>query len=295
MRKFILHILLFLLPVALLMGWFLRQEIPRRDQYAYLRGDCSNQGIWIYDRIYRNPEKIDVAFLGTSRMMNSVSDRILSLDSLSGKTYANLGYCRPGRNLQYLILHDLLSAKKPSAIVLEIRERESRVSHPIFPNLATPAQLFESFSWNHPAFFEDVYPAFLTRYDLLKSRFWGDTIPYHYNPGLYGHSCSEDTIAPDQIGIPNPPDQSIPPLAKKYLEKIATECKSAGVKLYFLYLPGAHKESSRPSLMDTYNRLGTLLIPPDSIIANPDLFYDADHFNRAGSNTISEWLKGVIP
>src|SRR6476661_964112 len=101
MKKFILHILLFLLPIVA--GWVMvvSQSIDKKRAYHYLTEDGEGRGAWMYRRIYESKEPIDIAFLGSSHTINGINDTLINQllrDSGSTKTTCNLGYCRLGRD-----------------------------------------------------------------------------------------------------------------------------------------------------------------------------------------------------
>ena len=132
MRKLILHINLFLLPLFLLL---LVIPVDKRQKFVGLEADCYNHGIWVHDRIFHSQTPIDIAFLGSSHTICGVDDGFLS-EKIEGLEVANLGYCRLGRNLNYVLLKELVSQNEVQQIIIEVREKEDRFSHPIFPYMA---------------------------------------------------------------------------------------------------------------------------------------------------------------
>ena len=47
--------------------------------------------------------------------------------------FLNLACCRLGRDMDYLLLKEVIKNKNPSHIILEVREGESKFSHPVSP------------------------------------------------------------------------------------------------------------------------------------------------------------------
>ena len=83
--------------------------------WNFIEGDCGGHGNWVWNRIYNNPKTIDVAFIGSSVIIAGINDQVVE-DSFRRQTdldlnFANLGYCRFGRNLSYAILKELFGQR----------------------------------------------------------------------------------------------------------------------------------------------------------------------------------------
>lgn len=85
---------------------------PRSQAYGSLPEDCYGHGPWLYHRLFEDPRPIDVAFLGSSRTLRAVHEEQV-FPAVDSPVVANLGYCRLGRNLHWVIASDLMDTKPP--------------------------------------------------------------------------------------------------------------------------------------------------------------------------------------
>ena len=121
MLKFTFKIAVFILVLFITI---LQWPISKERMYKRLQNDCYGYAGWIYDRIYTNPNPVDIAFVGSSHTINGVDDKLIN-SKIQGKQVTNFGYCRPGRNLDYLMVRDLIEKKHPELIILEMREYDA--------------------------------------------------------------------------------------------------------------------------------------------------------------------------
>ena len=146
--------------------------LPYSEEFAYhyIEQDCYNHGSWIYDRINRNPTPIDVAFIGSSHTIHAIQDK--KIEELLGQNLniTNLGYCRYGRNIEYLILKMLLEHKSPKLIVIEVHEDEEKNSHDIFPYLAETKDLLFSPTALNRDYFSDLFHGGSARMEYFKAK-----------------------------------------------------------------------------------------------------------------------------
>src|SRR5690606_2046906 len=93
------------------------------------------------------------------------------LTNLSGKNIkvANLGYCRRGRDIQYIMLKELFEHKKPSVIIIEVAEDEPKKSHPVFPYLAESSDLWNSCIIFNQRYFSNLRKGTAVRFEQIKS------------------------------------------------------------------------------------------------------------------------------
>lgn len=302
MRRFTFHIFLFLLPV---LGLLMIIPISKRQHFISMKDDCFNHGIWLHDRIFENPLPIDIAFIGSSHTINAINE--LQLDSLLNKQQvhsANLGYCRLGRNMDYAILKELLKNKKPKVVVMEVRETESRYSHPAFPYIASqkdvilPALLFNR------DIAKDAFTTFAYKTELIQDHFFSSqpAPPIDLNPS--GYVTHLDTAKKELLqefllkrGQPEkkasgPEHDFYNAYPKNYLDKIVSVCEENKIQLMFLYLPGygTTKTYAVPEEAVYYQEHGKLLIPPAAILQTTSNWFDENHLNKVGSEKLCIWL-----
>lgn len=307
MRRFLRRLFLFLLP--LLAGFVCIFQLPveRNYVYHYNPGDCENRGAWMYERIFRDTTPVDIAFLGSSHTMTSINE--MQVESLllaqSGKRYhaANFGYCRNGEDLPVLFLEDLLCAKKPRLVVVEVRERISTNSHPLYPYYAPARELLDPPSFSQPAYFSNVYNGWLLRLAAFRNRLIppADTVSF---PGYssYGFRFSDHTEELEELERakasklqPGPPTLFRRQLLRyplAWMERMEQLARDHGAKICFVYMPSYGSPEKEPELKQFHE--GNYLLPPDSILTRENFWRDPDHMNNAGAKAFSEWLAGRL-
>ena len=155
MKKLYQNIMLFALPLLIMIIWL---PVDRKLKYAGLKDACYNHGLWLYNRIFEDNKPTDIVFLGSSHTINGIDDQYIE-EQLKPYhlTAANLGYCRLGRNLHYVLLKELLEVKHPDYVILEIREDENRYSHAVFPYLASTSEVLMAEPFFNRDFFKDIF------------------------------------------------------------------------------------------------------------------------------------------
>ncbi len=299
MKKFFRNILLFLFPVMLLI---LLLPVNPRLRYIGLKHDCFNHGIWIYDRIFNNPEKVDVAFFGSSHTINDMDDRLIEEHLMKKLSVVNFGYCRLGRNLSYVLLKELLKKKHPQYVFLEVREDEDYFSHPIFPYVASdwdvlfPHLLFDA------RYFSDVWVHFSYKIELLQDALFSKENEEPVRTGNFGHSAFPDTVSPAVLEKAlqkqdRPKEKQSKTVrnfhlafARGYLKAIHQLCRQEKIKLVFLFLPSYGSKLKKPKEFVTYMKYGEVWMPPQAILCKKSNWHDAGHLNREGAKELSMWF-----
>lgn len=302
MKKLIVNLMVFLLPVFLVLALL---PIGKRQRYLGLKDDCFNHGIWIYDRIYENPAPVDIAILGSSLTINGIDDQLIS-DSITNGEAVNLGYCRLGRNLSYVLLKELVSQKRPSHLVLEVREEEDRYSHPVFPCLASTGDVLLPNPFFNRDLLSDIRVHLLYKVEIVQDMLYHQMQDVPVSSSLYGWAASEDTAtsafldsvyrkrtASGRRAYSSFEKNFHGSYARGYLSKIHSLCEKEGIQLVFLYIPtfGNYRE---PMEYNIYTKYGKVLIPPENIFRNKHYWNDEDHLNRQGAQALSLWLAQTI-
>ena len=300
MRRFIFHILLFVLPVILVL---ILIPVNKRQRYISLKDDCFNHGIWLHDRIFENTRPVDIAFIGSSHTINAVDDQQLeTLLNVQQVNVLNLGYCRLGRNMDYVILKELLEKKKPKQVILEVRETESRYGHPIFPHVAAQKDVLLPALFFNRDILKDAFTAIAYKIELIQDCFFSQQQAPVMDLNPYGFSGHTDTAKKQLLDDffarrqQHSKKESTFEHAfynaypKSYLEKIIALCKKNQVTLSFLYLPGYGSAYTQPEETAYYVKHGKLLLPPAIIFQTRSNWFDENHLNKNGSKALSQWL-----
>lgn len=302
MKKLLLHSALFILPIII---GVLFLPIDSRLKYLGLKQSCFYQSIWVHDRIFENPDPVDVVFLGTSRSINGIDDKYIC-DSLGFTGISNFGYCKAGRNLHYTLLKEILQTKSPKHVILEVREDEERYSHNTFPLIATPSDVFfPQLLFNRDVAI-DIWEHLLYRVEMTQDRMFSMVDTTSLNTGNFGYAAKYDTIKPDQLEIAmrrkSKEAKSLSEFdisfhaayPRSYIKRIADICREKNIRLTFFYLPGLYSPYEEPKHMEYYESLGEVWVTPRDLVEDKNLWYDAAHFNHAGAHKLGKWLAGKL-
>lgn len=300
MAKLIKILLVCFVPLILLVYLF---PIEKERMYASLELDCTNRGVWMYDRLYNNQLPIDLAFIGSSHTINAITEKRIQQSANCGAlNIVNLGYCRMGRNMSYVLLKEILENKSVKSLVLEVREDEDRYSHPVFPFLADSRDVLGASLLFNKDFLVDNWDHFAYRCQLIQETVFGHLIPKVKESSDFGFMANVDTlpikealaVKEERISV----IQEQGELARRfyihyprsYLQQISELCRQHQIQLYFLYLPGYGSEVVQPIETGVYSTLGTLLLPPAELLNDRDNWHDPNHFNIGGAGRLSDWL-----
>ncbi len=282
-------------------------DYDREFAWNFLKGDCSDYANWIYNRIYNNPKPVDVAFIGSSVTKSSINDFLLEKTfrkhSQLDWHFANLSFCQYGRNMNFVILKDLLTKKDVKFLVLEVRQDENRFGHPMFPYLADNETVLAShLLFNHDCF-RDLYLASVSRVEYWKQRIFYKKPDYEKNERDYGHAYWNQVVDSTKLEVIGLGEvklhqkKEIPifrsmnmQYPKYYIEKINRLCKTHDVELLFLYTPFYGGIGFPPKELAFFQRFGEVFIPPASFFEKKSNWADRVHINIHGANPNSIWF-----
>jgi hypothetical protein len=304
MKKLFKNIIIFLLPFLIGMVVLFNIPVNKKFSYNFVKGECDNKAGWIYHRIFEDEKQIDIVFTGASQTSCAIMDEYIEkeLISRSGKNIevANLGYCRRGRDIQYVMLKELFKHKKPSVLIIEVAEDEPKKSHPVFPYLAESTDLWGSFVFFNQRFLSNIRKGIVIRFEQLKSGIFKNDYPVIGDNSEFGYLTSNQLattvdLTQNKLDWQIRNSMSNPALfrnielkySKHYLRKIAQLAQRNECRILFLYLPEYGSELTSPLLKSYYKEFGELIILPDSIISNHLNWKDAIHFNDCGAKKAS--------
>jgi hypothetical protein len=292
-------------------------------RFATLDHTIQNRVRWIYERIWFDPAPIDVAIIGPSRSGAGVSSPRLEADlAATGHPLRTVNFSLPenGRDLNWVILEQLLSTKHPRLIVIGVLEKPSRFGHPAYKYVAPAIDVID------PAYFGNlnylsnlIYLPYrqlrLTAARLLPGAF---DLPTRFDPGHYRGS-NDDTTRSFQAADGHVVDRDHrvnktsleaqvadfergirPPLLgtagrdvefgddRVYVARMARLATAHGARVAFLFLP-YYTGPAAVQEMAHYARFGPLL--DGSFVANHDEWYsDVAHLNHEGAIVLTDWL-----
>ena len=298
MKKLVLNLIIFILPVVVIISII---QVDKRLNYLGLKDDCANHGIWIHDRITSNNKKIDIAFIGSSHTINGINDKLIS-ERLKTKEAVNFGYCRFGRNLSYVLLKEIYERKKIKQLILEVTENEDQYSHPIFPFIASSKDVIFPNPFFNRDLIADIWSHFVFKVEMLQETCYNKTPNTPFSTSDFGMLNATDTAS---VTILNATKSLVnnkskfeqdfrANYARVYLKKISDFCKENKIKLTFLYLPSYAERLAKPVEYQTYRKYGKVLIPPNRILNKQANWFDENHLNLTGANELSIWVSDQI-
>lgn len=307
-KKFLLYLSFFLVPAVLFVVLLFAIPLNKRYAYHFIQNDCADRGSWIHDRIFSNPTPVDIAFIGSSHTKSAIKETVLE-DKLQQEGLpmhaANLGYCRFGRNMNYVIIKDLLKHKKVKYLVLEFRVEEERLSHLDFPYVADARDVLAPVFFFDQHYFSDIYEAGIVRFEYFKHKL------LHTLPPIVTDTASHSFTVSDQVADSNElfnvkrekaTHTYVPTklenwvnnrFPEQYIQKILTLAHNNGCRVFWVFLP-SYGDMQPPHLFDRYKPYGTVLIPPDSIYNNPHNWHDDSHLNDYGAIQFSAWMAQAL-
>ncbi len=285
--------------------------------YHFLQGPDTHKSRWVFCRLFVDPAPVDVAFIGTSHTYLGVDDALLSQSwstEQSEVAAVNLAFPGRGRSHHVSVVNDLLQRKRPRVVVVEVLEREARQTHPIGPVIASNGEFLRGFSPVNPGLMSDLGQFYRSRKANLRKMIDG--------PANSAATACERT----ESGTPfDPPDTTLTQdqmdqaserlqalrrpvftpeawwgfefhASLKSLDILAEQVHAAGASLVFLYLPYYNAPPRpHPYFAERYERLGSVLYPPQSLIEDYGNWSDGDHLNARGAHRLSTWIARELP
>ncbi len=292
-------------------------------RFASLDHTIQNRLRWIYERIHFDPTPIDVAIIGPSRSGAGVSSPRLAADlAASGHPLHTVNFSLPenGRDLNWVILQELLATKHPRLIVIGVIEKPGRFGHPAYKYVAPAADIVD------PAYFGNLnYLSNLIYLPYRQLRFAAARVapglfdlPIRFDPARYAGSDDDTTVdftAGDgtrvERGAVVARDALLagraryergvrPPVLgprgadiefgddRTYVARMAALAHAHEVRVAFLFLPyyGGPADIQERAF---YARFGPVL--DAHFVAGHDAWFsDVAHLNHAGAIALTDWL-----
>jgi hypothetical protein len=253
-----------------------------------------------------------------------------SFGKASGKTVnvVNFSHTGWGRDLDYLMVRELLQNAHPKLLVIAVNKTEGGGPAEAFELLAEPSDLVEAVLAVDPRYATELLRLPSRQLSLfartMAPGLFGDSMkftpatyrgPHWDNPELefadhglfhpivYEGTSSEEELKEDQqkkatmMWVPNPHlPQAVQAELRRlknhvslvWLKKLLDLAKQMNVPVRFLYLP-VWRDHGVPEQADFYRGYApTWSYPSD--IDDVHWWYDSTHLNRHGATTFSDWL-----
>ena len=284
---------------------------------------------WAYERVHFDPTPIDVALIGTSHTMNGIDGQAVAarLAALGARTedgrcptVTNLAIPMYGRNLHWAVARELLQARRPRLLVLEVMENETRKPHPLFYRVATTRDLLVAPRLVNANYVIDLmrlpYRQVVAGLETLAPGEFG--LKARWSPADYDGSTVDNTRVINVGGkAMSPPWTRVTPEAQlrrqgaaamrdkqlhmlpralagyeyavpdRYVPGILELARRAGTPVLLLYLPGYGRPAA-PVDMRLYG--DTRMLAMNDVLARTDIWHDVDHLNANGAALASARL-----
>ena len=272
---------------------------------------------WIYDRVISSPTPIDVAFIGTSHTLNGVDSGLVEQAMAEAGAPAhvvNLALPHYGDDLHAVIADLLLGERQPRVLVVETLTLPARAAHPAFPLLADATDVLGA------PLGEPGQPAMWLRlpgrqFDLFLRTVLDRTpdavVPDHWDDTWRvtvrsGGQTPPRITAPDVTALNLRAAQLRAEERAKtaeferwgwltfrynqsFMHRLLEAARDHGVQVVFLHLPifGTTGVPVAAGLLDRYGETWRL---PETLMADPTVWADAEHLNWRGAQALSAWL-----
>ena len=286
----------FLFFLLLAIGWC-------ADRLEYKEGELK------YASFYKSETNLDVIFLGTSHMWNSVLP--MELWKEQGIASYNWGYsnCTPAEN--YYLLQDIVKYTSPKLVVMDLyglveyegdgngKYRSDRIGqqHVQFDTIPL--------SWNKVKGVMDVFDNYAHKEDFI----W-NFIMYHdrwnrmdqtaFSSGISVEKGAQFLTGLGKSSMPQLKGErttKLDSVCYSYFLRIMQFCREKGIPLLCVYLPyGAEVHQQRvansiEAVMDSYPEHEYLNMLHMGILDfSTDIYKDNGHLNFAGARKVTKWL-----
>lgn len=298
------------------------------QRFQLLDGTVYEKARWIYERLHYDKRPVDVAILGDSHALIGLQpDRIQAQLAAAGKRaeVVNMAMVGQGRNMQWLLVRDLIRTKKPKVLVLavsswpspwghdsfryyapadDIREEATHGLYDVRKNLTylpfRQLKLFAAFVAPQlfglrPAFDPKAYDPAQDNWVTPRTSADGK---YH-DPGkrvppdiLMDQLRSGQGVTPKRSKLPAPIRRFTDADDRVYMDKIAAEAARHGVKIVFTYIPIYHTDDEIQSRR-YYQSIGPIQDNQD-IAGHDELYMDVYHTNMYGSQIVSDRVAAAV-
>ena len=280
---------------------------------------------WIGAQLAQPSREYDYAFIGSSHTWNGLDAARIGRELAGSADRAiNLAINWDGRDVHGLIARDFLARHKVKNLVVECFLYETPKSHPYFPYLCLPADVFghakarplaDRRTWDLAGDYKKPVnfvldniaslgvKGYFRLYDKLT---WSGPSPekladYNRERGSYLYDGSPESrkkwLAEQKVFTAPPKTDNWSPtnvdnwrktIWNVELTGLARLCRQKGVRLAFVFLPRRVNHRPSPGYRKYLRGLGDIIPFPREINADPALWRNATHLNIAGAKAMTD-------
>lgn len=310
------------LALAVAVGLCFLPERPYQ-RWQLLDGTIHARSRWIYERIHFDPQPLDVVFVGPSRVGAAVdAPRLGAALAARGlpSNVVNFSLPEAGRNINYVIVDELLKTKRPRLLVIGVLEKPSRFGHSTYKFLAPRREVVDPGYWTDLNYFSDLIYLPFRQAKLFAADVAPGVLgpPDTFRPREYrGHTLDTtgDVVLPDgklknahdpatfeelERGVAKLEGGMTPPILpaayadlefgdeRYYVRQIVRLARAHGVKVAFLFLPyyTGPTEIQEAAL---YQQFGPIW-NAGFLSPHAELYADYGHLTSGGADELTDWL-----
>ena len=309
------------IALATAVGACLLPENPYQ-RWQLVDGTIQGRARWIYERIHFDPRPIDVAIVGPSRIARGVDPFRLEAElARLGHPSRVVNFAMPegGRNMNDVVVEEMLRTKTPKLIVIGVIEKPSRFGHPAYKYLASRSLIVDPGYPTNVKYLGDLAYLPFREMRLFVARLAPKVggLDATFDPGRYeGDAGIPDTFALKHGGrrstaIPATPEElaegvadfergATPPILPRdqadlefgderhYIRRIVAAARAKGVKVAFVSIPyySGTDEIQEASFYREFGEVwnGGFLAP------QAGLFADYGHLTTGGAAVLTDWM-----
>ncbi|MEO6092981.1 MAG: hypothetical protein ABIT04_03170 [Novosphingobium sp.] len=174
--------------------------LPVNDyqRWQMLDGTIHHNARWIYERVHYDPTPIDVALIGPSRVGSGVSAPRLSQELAARglpSNVVNFSLPEQGRNINAVIVEQMLADKRPKLLVIGVSEKPGRFGHSAYKYIAPAGDMVNPGYPLNLNYLPDLFYLPYRQLVLLAAEVMPGTIgmPKRFDAAAYRGSAIETT------------------------------------------------------------------------------------------------------
>jgi hypothetical protein len=296
------------------------------QRWQLLDGTIHKQARWIYERIHFDSRPVDVVFVGPSRIARGIDPLRMEAElRREGHPVSVVNFALPegGRNLNDVIVEELLKTKRPKLIVIGVIEKPARLGHPAFKYVAPTGMVVDPVHIGNVRYLADLAYLPFRQMTLFAAKVapWASDLSTTFDPDQYTpdrgvsdvfrtkdgrleSTSRQASLEELEQGAREFREGVTPPILppsladvefgdeRANIRRIAAAARRHGVKVAFLSQP----YWSGPTTIQEegfYRSMGPVW-NAGFLSAHAELYADSGHMTRHGADILTDWITPFI-